>query len=452
MDLENQDVKKVFDAIKAKRGRYTVLMNYYDGIQPTVYLTQRLREIFRGVDIQFIENWCSIVIDSCRDRINLHGIKLEDKRAQTVIDKIWADNELNIESDDIHTTSLVCGESFMIAWPAEDGKSVEAYYNDPRMVHVLYDPNNPRKKLCAGKLWEDVEGKACLTMYYPDHLEYYSTNKKAKDVSSWNAFEIADENANNNYGIVPVFHFKNNRRVISDLQNVVPLQNGSNKLLSDMMVAAEFGAFKHRWVISSAGIEGRISSKPGDVWDLPAGDGQGQGTQVGEFSATDLKNYLDAIDNLAAAIGKITATPKHYFYSQGGDPSGESLIAMESPLNKKASERIERFIPVWKEAAEFMLIAAGVTVDRSDIIPLFDEPETIQPVTEANITQTRVNSGVPLVTALREEGWSEQKIDQLKKDIAEAKTAQTSMAAAILEKIRNDDAQKNDPLNNQVIE
>jgi SPP1 family phage portal protein len=450
MDLENQDIKKVFDAIKAKRNRYTILMNYYDGNQPTVYLTQRLREIFRGVDIQFIENWCSIVIDACRDRINLQGIKLEDRQAQEIIDKIWDENELGIESDDIHTTSLICGESFLLIWPTEDGKNIEAYYNDPRMVHILYDPNNPRKKLCAGKLWEDENEKARLTMYYPDHLEYYSSNKKFKDVSSWNAFEKIDEDATNQYGIVPVFHFRNNRRIISDLQNAIPLQNGSNKLLSDMMVAAEFGAFKHRWVISGAGIEGRISSKPGDVWDLPAGDGQGQGTQVGEFSATDLKNYLDAIDNLAAAIGKITATPKHYFYNQGGDPSGESLIAMEAPLNKKASERIERFIPVWKKAAEFMLMASGVSVDRSDITPLFDEPETIQPVTEANITQTRVNSGVPLVTALREEGWSESKLEQLNKDITEAKVAQTSMAAAILENIRNKDAQNNYPLNKQV--
>jgi hypothetical protein len=119
---------------------------------------------------------------------------------------------------------------------------------------------------------------------------------------------------------------------------------------------------------------------------------------------------------------------------------------MESPLNKKVSERIERFIPVWKEAAEFMLIAAGVTVDRSDIIPLFDEPETIQPVTEANITQTRVNSGVPLVTALREEGWSKSKLEQLNKDILEAKTQQTSMAAAILEKMRDEEAQNNPPI------
>jgi hypothetical protein len=130
--------------------------------------------------------------------------------------------------------------------------------------------------------------------------------------------------------------------------------------------------------------------------------------------------------------------------SDGIKELGKTLGAEERAAEK--AERIERFIPVWKEAAEFMLIAAGVTVDRSDIIPLFDEPETIQPVTEANITQTRVNSGVPLVTALREEGWSKSKLEQLNKDILEAKTQQTSMAAAILEKMRDEEAQNNPPI------
>jgi adenylate cyclase len=49
---------------------------------------------------------------------------------------------------------------------------------------------------------------------------------------------------------------------------------------------------------------------------------------------TTLANALTAIDKMASTIAIITRTPKHYFYSQGGDPSSEALIAMEAPLNQ----------------------------------------------------------------------------------------------------------------------
>ena len=463
MDLatSTRNLKTAFDAIKAKQRTYNEMLAYYDGNQPTVYLTQRLREIFRGVDVEFVENWCAVVIDTCRDRINLKGFSIKDRKAQAAIDRLWESNELAIESDDIHTHALVCGEAFLIVWPDDTGETGEAYFNDPRMVHMVYDATNPRKKAYAGKLWTDDNDKARMTMYYPDHLEYWSTTQKSEDVTSANAFNPIAGDAlrqaqgatganwpNNPYGIVPVFHFRNNRRMVSDLNNVVPLQNGINKLLSDMMVAAEFGAYKQRWVISQSTVEGRISSAPGTVMDLPAGDGVGQGTQVGEFTATDLKNYLDSIDNLSGAIGKITHTPKHYFYNGTGDPSGEALIALEAPLNKKASERIKRFGPVWRQVGAFLLQIAGISMDWNDITVTFDKPETVQPMTQAVITKTYTDARVPLVTALRWEGRNEAELAQLKKDAQDEKAESTAVAQQILQKLRMKDAMQNpDALN-----
>ncbi|NIS83046.1 MAG: phage portal protein, partial [Anaerolineales bacterium] len=130
-------------------------------------------------------------------------------------------------------------------------------------------------------------------------------------------------------------------------RSILDLQDAVNKLLADMMVAAEFGAFKQRWIISYSD-PGNMRNAPNEIWALPAGDGAGQQTQVGEFGVTELDNFYDAIDRLATAIGIISRTPRHYFYQQGGDPSGEALIAMEAPLNKKITRHIERFTIVWQ--------------------------------------------------------------------------------------------------------
>jgi hypothetical protein len=187
-------------------------------------------------------------------------------------------------------------------------------------------------------------------------------------------------------------------------------------LFQDMMVAAEFGAFKQRYAITHADISA-LKNSPNIIWNIPAGDGEGEATQVGEFTPTDLDNYLKAMDHIANDIARISKTPKHYMFSQGGDPSGEALIAMEAPLNKKVTGTIDRLKPVWAQVAAFLLQLDGTDgITPKDITPLFDEPATVQPRTAAEIREINVRTGIPLVNTLRREGWTEQEIQQLLDD------------------------------------
>jgi len=228
--------------------------------------------------------------------------------------------------------------------------------------------------------------------------------------------DIAGTRPDNPHEEVPFFHFRlERRRIKSDLTNAIPLQNGINKLVTDMMVAAEYGAFKQRWIISQAKTD-TMKNAPNEIWDLPAGDGMGQQTSVGQFDATDLENYTKAVDSLASAIAIISRTPKHYLYGQGGTPSGEALIAMESPLVKRCEEHIAQFVPVWKDAARFMLKIRNIEIDKKDIVVNYASPETVQPKTEAEIRQIGKQAGIPLNTLLREEGKDDAWIAQMEAD------------------------------------
>lgn len=428
------DMQLAFKTLRAKNDPYNALFQYYDGDQPLVYTAKRLQEIFKDLDAYFAENWCSVVVDSTRDRINLREIGVP-KRVSGRWADMWAASEISLESDDVHEAALVAGEGYFITWPDADGV-MQGYHNDPRMVHLFYERSEPRRKRFAAKWWVDDGERLSMTLYYADHLEYYRSRSKAKNVTDPNALEPLGKNpeAANPFGEIPVFHYRlGQRKVKSDLKNVVPIQNGINKLLTDMMVTAEYGAFPQRYVISNAQVNGKLKNAPNELWDLPAGDGIGQQTQAGQFTAADLKNYLDGIDNLATAISSITRTPKHYFFSVGSNLSGEALIAMEAPLNKKAQDRIDRFEPVWRQVTAFMLRAAGETVTLREITPVFDKPETVQPFTQAQTRQTNVNAGMPLITVLREEGKSEAFITQMLKDKEEEEARkQESFAQSML--------------------
>ena len=80
-----------------------------------------------------------------------------------------------------------------------------------------------------------------------------------------------------------------------------------------------------------------------------------------------------------------------------------------------------------------MLRLSGQAVDATAITPQFGNPATVQPRTQAEIRKLSVDAGVPLVTVLRHEGWSDAEIAQMEKDReADAGRQQASLASALV--------------------
>lgn len=433
------DLEHAVKCLSAKGQRYTGLWHYYDGQQPLIYNNEKLREIFHGLNARFTLNWCAVVVDSILDRLNILSASVpKDSGATTALTDLWSSSGIVEDIDTIHEEIGVTGESFVIAWPNSETNEIEAYHNDARLVHVEYEDDNPRNPRWAAKWWENEDDTYSLTMYYADRLEYYRSGQKLTLGTTADAktFKPIAEmpTAPNPFGVIPVFHFRSNRRKpASQIANVIEPQDAINKLMADMMVAAEFGAYKQRYVISAAGVgKGKVKNSPNEIWDLPTGMEGEQPTQVGQFDATELQNYLNAIDKLAMSIGVITRTPKHYFYQQGGDPSGEALIALESPLNKKTQRLINTLTPTWQRLGAFLLALDGRQVNAHQIYINYEQPQTIQPRTQAEIRKLNRESGLPLTTILRDEGWDEEDIAQLEQDLQTEAASTANYADAAL--------------------
>ena len=422
------DLQTAYEAIKAKQDHHNTAFNYYDGNHPLIYSTTRMEELFRNLNTKFIENWTAVVIDSLKERIQLSGFTVPEIH-QSKVQEIWDKNTLALESDDLHEALIITGEAFVIVQEAVDGIP-EIFYNDPRLCTAVYKPDNPRVMQYAGKMWVEADKTSRLTLYYPDRIEYYRTKGEVDTLSGAGSF-ISDETiapggvAKNPWDKIPVFHFRTSRRALKGgLFDIIPLQDAINKLLTDMMVSADYGAFKQRYIISNANIT-QLKNAPNEIWDLPAGDGTGQDTTVGEFDATNLNNYLDAINQLAGDIARISRTPKHYFYGQAGDPSGEALIAMESPLLRKVADHVERLDPSWKAVMAFAMSLAGITLKDSEIVTKWETVETVQPRTRAEIRLLGRQADMPLTTLLKREGWTDDEVDAMVKDLSETQSAMT---------------------------
>lgn len=413
---DRSDAGRAIAALSAKQGPYTTYYDYYSGDHPQVYTNKKLAELFRGIDIAFNENWCAVVVDATADRLQLIGAELRTQRAQRALDNLWRNLALDVEADDIHLATLIAGEAYLIAGHfGDDGP--DAYFNDPRLCHVFYRPDQPKIKRYAAKWWYDEQiDRIQLTLYYPDRFEYYTAVTAGNQAQAGTRFELSNTAANPHAPTIPVFHFRTSRAAQSELANAVPLQVAINKLVNDLIITAEYGAFKQRWIISQTDTLDQLRNAPNEIWSLPAGDGIGQNTTVGQFDADDLRPFLDSIDHFAAAMATITRTPKHLFFRQAANISGEALITMENPLQRKVRKLTDRFTPEWRNALAFLLQLDGQRVTAADIRPVFESASTIQPLTLAQTRSTNRAAGIPIVTQLRREGWSDAELAQLAAD------------------------------------
>lgn len=430
------DLEKAFDAIRKKRPALDTSMLYAKGPQPLRYSTERLEETFQNINAHFDVNWCSVVINSTLDRLQIKAFFSPEESLNMRLAELFEELHLDIEGDKIHEAALTTSQSYLILWKQTE---IEAYFNDPRMCHVFYDPAHPQVKTYAAKWFNQSDGKQQITLYYPERLEHWISEKVSQDsaIDKPSQFTLQTTEPNP-YGVIPVFEFKSP----GELFQIITLQDAVNKLFADMMVAAEFGAFVQRYVISNSD-PGALKNAPNEIWWIPSGDGQGQQSQVGQFAPTQLNSYLEAMDRIAQAIAIITRTPQHYFMSAGSNLSGEALIAMESALTKKVLKRQREFQAQWEDAIQFLLQLDGRSVDDSKLKVIWDRVESTQPKTEAEVAQIWVNLGIPLVTWLRRAGWTEEEIEDLETDIDIQKKAQETLAKATLDTLRIQQQQGN---------
>lgn len=458
-----KDIQLAYEVLSEKRQVYDRLWRYYDGTPALKYSSKKLKEMFKNIDARFTENWTAVVVDAPRSRMNLMSLYVEgDDDLTEELEIIFEENELAVQADALHLDLMVTGEAYLMLWPDGDSRC-EITYNDARLVHLFYEPDNPRKPRFGAKWWEDpTTGRSRLTLYYPDRLEYYQSNNPVSEMTGkdgWQAYQPMPQDgvftpegepsatAANPFGMVPIVQFRRELRAIKGEINqaIIDLQDTINKLMNDMMVASEFGAFKQRYIISNADDIDKL--RAGGLWDIPAGDGLEQPTQVGQFTETPLSNFTGAIEGRAASMGRISNTPLSYFnLGARADPSGESLLAMEAPLITKVWSYIRHSRGPWRRVAIMALKMRGKTVKRIGMIKVIhDDPRTVQPLTLAQARQANTTAGMPLKTQLRDEGWSSEEIAQLEEDQAEAKKAEVqSMADALLQQERLRDQEDED--------
>jgi hypothetical protein len=438
--------------LDAKQSPLALYEQYYQGNHRLSFATSKFRETFGNLFSALAVNFCLLVVDAERERLNVEGFRFhnqsnnprEAEQADTEAWRIWQANRLDARSSMAHAEALSKGEAFVLVWTnplRTDTPLIRV--QDARKVVVEYDDGDADKRTVAMKRWVDTDSKReYATLYYPDRLEKYQSAQPmssgtnlspTRNPGYWERRNVPDEAwpLPNPMGTVPMVPLLNNPLLEgvgrSELQSVIPIQDAINKLVADMLVASEYVAYPQRWATGIEVPTDPVTGQPmepfkagaGRLWvaDVVQGLDQPIEPKFGEFPQANLEPYTSAIEMLVQQIASITKTPAHYLLGQSGSfPSGESLKATETGLTAKANGAMRYFGEGWEEVMRLAFTSLSddtrAKADAVEVIWADPESRSIAEVTDAMGKQV-AQLGVPKRIAWEKVGYSQVEIARM---------------------------------------
>lgn len=348
--------------------------DYYAGRHRLSFATAKFQEAFGDLFGAFAVNLCGLVVDAVAERLHVDGFRMDSVQADGDAWRIWQANQLDAESELAHREALIKGMAFATVWSWEaerrpwwlrarrDMEIPKITYEDATEVVVDHDPGDRRVRRAALKMWSADEKTTHAVLYLPDRIEWWRRPRRSGQaltggsLAGWEPLESDGQTwpLANPLGVVPVIPLTNRSRLVatpmSDLVDIVPIQDAYNKIVADMIVASEFAAYPQRYAIglelpgSEDGVQAPLIAAVSRLWEgkvppdfdssrMPA-------PQFGQFQAADLSNYTKAANMLLQVAAFVSRTPPHYFIGQPGQlPSGESLQSAETGLVAKVKSR-----------------------------------------------------------------------------------------------------------------
>lgn len=343
---------------------------YYDGRHDLRFATDKFANTFGELFREFALNLCPVVCDAIRDKLRITGFSAERSEigdVDALTRAIGLRTRLHTVANQVHKEALKTGDGYAIVWPDSRGKA-QVFAQNAANIAVEYSQDEPGRIVAAIKWWIDENKYARANMFFADRIERYVSRSKTEGylLAFKDLVAVTDGVTPNPFGIVPVFHFANNAdiggRGRSELEAVIPIQDGLNKSSLDMLVAMEFAAFRQRW---ATGIEVEYNADGKPITPFTTGVDSlwiagGSDAKFGDFEAAKLDQFLKVKDSFRADIASVSATPLHYFLQEANNfPSGESLRQASARFTAKVRDRQTAFGEVWAETMAFALRVEG---------------------------------------------------------------------------------------------
>jgi hypothetical protein len=338
--------------------------NYYGGLErPSavgIAVPTEMQKLLAAV------GYPRLYVDSISERQELEGFRLGTAdTADSQLADWWEANNLDVQASLGHTESLVHGRSYItisVPDPAID------FAVDPTVPLIRVEPPtslyariDPRTRQVVQALRYVLGAKGtpqdglvvAATLYLPNQTVAWAKDQ----TGAW----IVLQQVPHNLGIVPVVPITN-QTLLSDLygtSEITPelrsLTDAAARIMMDLQAAAELMGIPQRLLFGvrpqDIGVDPETGTSRYDAYMariLAFEEAEGKAFQ---FSAAELRNFCDALDQLDRKAAAYTGLPPQYLsYSSQNPASAEAISASESRLVKKCERKNQLFGGAWEQA------------------------------------------------------------------------------------------------------
>lgn len=318
-------------------------------------------------------NVCDIVVNTLAQSLFVDGFRLSGGGGAPSSENApqwsaWQRNRLDKWQTAVHRPAVAYGTSYTVVTPGDDVPLVRGV--SPRSLTAMYgeDPDWP--------LWALERTGAKTFRMYDDEAVYFLASG-----SDYGDKLEHVETRSHRFGVCPVVRFQDEVDLDSDdevdgisdvlLGQVAPLMNLQDQIdmtTFGLLVAQHYSAFRQRYAIGwvAESETQMMKAAASQFWNF---DEHPDEMELGEFSETNLKGYIDSREASLKYAATLSQTPVHELVGELVNLSAEALAAAEAGKDRKVDERKTSFGESWEQTFQLVAIDMGVPVpDDAQVI------------------------------------------------------------------------------------
>jgi hypothetical protein len=445
---EDRRLSRGLERLDADRDELEMLHRHYRGDQDEPYLPRRAKAEYKRLAESATSAWLRMVVDAIAERMKLEGIRGKgDQAGDLEAWRILEANRMVAVQSQVYTESLKLGRAFVSVWPnASDPSTPIIRGESPLRVYVErealdFSPVWAVKKIAA----ETPEGQTIERAFL------YDTREVVRYTRDNGAGQWQEEGrVPNPLGRVPFVEFPNDPDLMGDVASeiapLLPIQHRINGVNLNLQLAMIYSAYRQRWATGMAIPEDDdgnpvepFNAAVDRLWVAEAPD-----VRFGEFSESNLANYVTVLDSLVRQLAAISQVPPHYLLGQLVNLSGDAIKAAEAGLVSKVQNKLVVLGEAWARVLDLVAAAGGAVQTPCEAV--WADPSTR---TEGQIVDALTKLGSPPIAIPQEALWerygaSPATIDRWKRmqaDAAQLATAAQTSGALFGARLPEDDTE-----------
>jgi hypothetical protein len=421
-------VDDLLTELNGKQGKLEENQAYFDA-------TFRLRALGLSTppEMRFLTaavGWPAMYIQSLEERLDVEDFRMGDEsEGDDRLRDWWQANLLDVESGPGHTEALVHGIAYVtVSAPNEDldeDPSIPIIRLESPFNFVAKQDYRTRRVKNALRVYEDPEipNEKYVALYLPNETVYLGQSKNQS--SQW----FIDYRVQHDLDRVLVSPLVNRARIHewcgrSEISKELrSATDAASRIMMNLQSAAELMAIPQRILFGVSEEDFPVDvSKPGAAMEaymariMAFENEAGKATQ---FQSADLRNYVEALQELAKQVASYTGLPPQYLsFSSENPASAEAIKSSEARLIKKVERKSRLFGQAWEEAMRLgmLVIDGSIPTDAYKLETVWRDPSTPTFAAKSDgITKLHQQGIIPTEQARIDLGYSDIQRKEMKK-------------------------------------